>query len=110
MSGPDLLALLYILGAALLMGLSVPLTRGRVPRNSLYGFRTTKTLASDEVWYVANWYSGRCLFAAGVAILVGAVALRLLGSHLRKGAYAWTGLRRVPTPSPPTPAARRHRS
>ena len=92
MSLPGFLTLIYIGAAALLMGLSVPLIQGRIPRNALYGFRTPKTLASDEVWYPANWYSGRCLFAAGAAMLIGAVLLRLFGSHLSKDAYAWTGL------------------
>jgi len=89
---PDFLTLIYLAGGVLLMGLAVPLIRGWIPRNALYGFRTPKTLASDEVWYPANWYSGRCLFAAGAAMLIGAVALRLFGAHLSKDAYAWTGL------------------
>jgi hypothetical protein len=39
--------------------LCIPMALGRVPRNDLYGFRTGKTLSSDEVWYPANRLSGR---------------------------------------------------
>ena len=46
------------LGAAI-MGLmevitSVPLLLNWVPRNGLVGYRTKKTMASDELWYKAN--------------------------------------------------------
>jgi hypothetical protein len=34
--------------AALLIGLSIPLVQGKVPPNSTYGFRTSKTLAIIE--------------------------------------------------------------
>src|SRR5262249_37141483 len=37
---------------------SIPMILAKVPRNSLYGFRTTYTLSSDEVWYRANKISG----------------------------------------------------
>ncbi|MEP0767449.1 MAG: SdpI family protein [Fimbriimonadia bacterium] len=45
----------------------LPLAAGRVKRNPWYGFRTPKTLSSDEVWYPANRYAGRALAAAGIA-------------------------------------------
>jgi uncharacterized membrane protein len=46
--------------------LSIPMVLGKVPRNSLYGFRTAYTLSSDEVWYRANKVSGIALLLAGV--------------------------------------------
>jgi uncharacterized membrane protein len=46
--------------------LSIPMILGKVPRNSLYGFRTAYTLSSDEVWYRANKISGIALVLAGV--------------------------------------------
>src|SRR3954467_543519 len=44
-------------------------TRARFRRmnpNSGYGFRISKTLNNPRVWYDANAFSGRCLFALGV--------------------------------------------
>jgi hypothetical protein len=62
------------LGAAI-MGLmevitSVPLLLNLVPRNGLVGYRSQKTMASDEMWYKANSYLGRDSLWVGTVILV----------------------------------------
>lgn len=51
--------------ALMLMFLAVPLMLKLVPRNWLYGFRTPRTMASDEVWYPANQVCGVTLLIAG---------------------------------------------
>ena len=38
----------------LIVGLSIPLIRRRVKPNRLYGFRTPKTMSSEQIWYEAN--------------------------------------------------------
>ena len=43
---------------ALFAALAVPLALGLVPRGRWYGFRTPRTLLSDEVWYPANRFFG----------------------------------------------------
>jgi hypothetical protein len=45
------------------IALAVPLYRGRVPRNSVYGVRVPATLADDRVWYPINARGGRDLIA-----------------------------------------------
>jgi len=55
--------------------LSIPMILGKVPRNSLYGFRTAYTLSSDEEWYRANKISGIALLVAGAFWLVIGYAL-----------------------------------
>lgn len=58
------LAFIYsvLLASSLLICvLAVPLIQGRVQRNSWYGFRTRRTLASDAVWYPANRLVGKAL-------------------------------------------------
>jgi uncharacterized membrane protein len=55
----------------LIIVLSIPMILGKVPRNSLYGFRTAYTLSSDEVWYRANKVSGIALLLAGMFWLAG---------------------------------------
>jgi len=57
--------LLYAV-CALLVALSVPLVLKRIPRNSIYGFRTVATLARDDIWYRANVFAGWALIVAGV--------------------------------------------
>ena len=87
-----MLAFLWLAEGAVLCALSLPLVAGRIPRNGLYGFRTPKTLGSDEVWYPANRYAGRQLWVAGVAIVVGAAAILPFAPALSVDAVAYLGL------------------
>jgi len=50
--------------------LAIPMILGRVPPNSLYGFRTSKTLSSQEIWYASNRVCGWLLFAAAVLTIL----------------------------------------
>ena len=50
----------------LLVALAIPLILDMIPRNGFYGYRTPRTLASDEVWYPANRYAGKALVVAGL--------------------------------------------
>jgi uncharacterized membrane protein len=55
--------------AAIVM--SVPLILAKIPRNGLYGFRTPKTMSSDEMWYRTNKLGGKYLLAAGAVQVAG---------------------------------------
>lgn len=66
----------------LMMLLSFPLARGLIPRNGFYGFRTCKTLQSDDFWYAANRYAGRAMLMAGTVSLVGLLTLWLVAKRL----------------------------
>ena len=50
----------------LILLVSIPMVLGRVPPNGTYGFRTPKTLSSDDVWYPANRAAGWFMLAAAV--------------------------------------------
>ena len=92
---PDetLLLIVYGAGALLLMALAVPMIRGKVPPNGLYGFRVPKTMNNPDIWYPANAYAGRQLLWAGLAILLGVVVLYfILGNSLDAYALASLGL------------------
>jgi hypothetical protein len=67
----------------LCLGLSWPLYTGKVGRNHIYGFRTKKTLASDDVWYAVNRYAARRMlpWAAGLAGLGAATLMLPLEQH-----------------------------
>lgn len=73
----DKLLLLGVLavGGLVMGGFSIPMIQGRVPRNSFYGFRTAKTLASDEVWYPANRFAGVWLLRASVVMLAASLLI-----------------------------------
>ncbi|MGC8667416.1 MAG: SdpI family protein [Chthonomonadales bacterium] len=70
-----LLVLICIAGGTLILILGIPLTLGRIPRNGIYGFRTAKTLASDEAWYPANRFAGGQMIRAGAEIVALSLAL-----------------------------------
>ena len=48
------------------LAVSVPMILGKVPPNSVYGFRTPKTLSSQDVWYPANRAAGWLMLVAAV--------------------------------------------
>jgi hypothetical protein len=58
--------------------MAIPLILRKVSRNCAYGFRTSKTLSSDEIWYDANAYFGRAFF---IANFVTAILMLILYNH-----------------------------
>jgi hypothetical protein len=68
---------ILVFGASglLLIALAVPLIRGRVAPNPLYGLRCRETLADPVVWYRANALSARWMAALGGGLLVLVLAL-----------------------------------
>ena len=50
----------------LILALSIPMILDKVAPNGAYGFRTPKTLESEEVWYPANRAAGWFMLAAAV--------------------------------------------
>ena len=74
----------WIVAGLLTCGLSLPLVRGRVARNPLYGVRFPQSFASEDAWYAINRYGGRqlCLWSLPM-IAVGVVSLFLpLQTHV----------------------------
>jgi len=57
----------FLIGAGFIAAVSIPLILKVVPRNSVYGFRTPSTLASDEIWFRANHFAGWALLIAAGA-------------------------------------------
>lgn len=68
--------------ALLIIGLAIPLYLGKIERNGFYGFRTNKTLSSDEIWYAANRNSAVNFIGAGLLILLTAFVLLLVRNRL----------------------------
>lgn len=51
--------------------LALPLVFRWVPPNHLYGFRTTRTLADQDLWYRVNFFCGcAILVASGLSIIL----------------------------------------
>ena len=70
------LMIVCLVGGVLSMALSIPLIRGRIPPNGLYGFRVKKTLADPRIWYPVNTYAGKWLLVTGVWVIFAALTLR----------------------------------
>jgi hypothetical protein len=74
--------LLFVFVGALMAGLSLPLLLRRVKPNSLYGFRTPRTLSDENIWYEANAFAGRWTLGLGVLFaLISIVLYFLLGAN-----------------------------
>src|SRR5689334_13531461 len=54
----------------LFLAISMPLLRGSVPRNRLYGFRFRRALESEERWQQINTYGAKRLIRWSLLILV----------------------------------------
>jgi len=78
MNDPAIFLLLYLFGGVLFILLGLPLKYEKVPRNWFYGFRTRKTLSSDEIWYAVNRVSGIDMIRTGLVVASGALVLLAL--------------------------------
>lgn len=56
-----------VASCVLIAVISVPLIFKMVPPNGVYGFRTSLTRSSSDIWYQANAFMGWVLLAAAVA-------------------------------------------
>jgi uncharacterized membrane protein len=70
--------ILYGVIGLLLIGLSIPLMRGKVPPNSWYGFRTRLTLENPEIWYPVNAWAARRLLVVGLVTVIAALFTPLI--------------------------------
>ena len=61
--------IVFLLPTTLIL-FGVPLILRIVPPNHIYGFRMSKTLSDEGVWYAANYVAGWDLVLAGVAQFV----------------------------------------
>ena len=83
--------LLYLfIGAGLLQAiLAIPMILGKIPPNPIYGMRTAATMSEPKLWYLANRYTGKWLFATGILIAAAAIGLYLIpGLSVDTYAYA----------------------
>lgn len=61
----------------LVIALAIPMIRGRVKPNSLYGFRIPLTLDNPEIWYPANRFAGWLLLIWALISLAATLVLPL---------------------------------
>jgi hypothetical protein len=68
----------WIFCGVVCLALSIPLARGKVGRNAIYGVRFRESFQSDEAWMAINQFGGRRLMRwCWPLIAVGIVAIFL---------------------------------
>lgn len=72
-----LIILIFSIAGILEIIQAIPLILEKIKRNRLYGFRTPKTLSSDEIWYKSNKYMGKDFVLAGIILVIGSLFLLL---------------------------------
>ena len=60
---------------ALIVILGIPLILEKVKPNSVYGFRTVKTMSDEKIWYPANKYSGKLMIITGMIMILASAIL-----------------------------------
>lgn len=78
--------------AALTVGLSIPLLRGEVKRNGLYGVRLPESLASEEAWLDINRYGARRMILWSVPVFALGIAAFFVSFEGREGLALAFGL------------------
>ena len=73
------------------MGLAVPLARGHVRRNVLYGVRIAESLRSDEAWAEINRYGGRRMIIWSLPLIAVGIAAFFLPLRSRTGLTMFLG-------------------
>ena len=63
------LAIMDVVTGLIFLGVFIPLVQRKIGRNPFYGFRTSKTLASDKAWYAVNYSAAK----AGVYMSIGVI-------------------------------------
>ena len=59
----------WTLAGLVVIGLAVPLARGWIGPNRLYGVRLPESFRSDDAWYAINRYGGRRLILWAVPMV-----------------------------------------
>lgn len=68
----------WLLTGLLCIALSIPLVKGHVPRNALYGVRFPAAFRSDEDWLAINRFGGKQMIGWSIPmILIGIISLFL---------------------------------
>ncbi len=71
----------FIIPSAIFFILSLPLILRFVPRNRIYGIRTSKTISDELVWYRANRYGGWMVLLSSLFYFLVALLFPTSDSH-----------------------------
>ena len=64
-----LFTLTTVLIAVITIALAIPMIKGKIKPNRIYGFKTNKTLSDATIWYKANTYAGKVMVFTGIIMI-----------------------------------------
>lgn len=70
-----LLLITFVISGLLMVAVAIPFINRKVKPNGWYGFRTSKTLQHEDLWYEVNAHTGRLLLWSGIATVVASIIL-----------------------------------
>jgi uncharacterized membrane protein len=82
MSDVNIAVLIFTGVGIVFIALGIPLFQGRVPPNSWYGCRTTRTLSDEKIWYAVNRVTGKDMILIGILVIISSLALFIFGRSL----------------------------
>lgn len=78
MQTENIVGLALLLSGAVIIAVCLPLLRGNIKPNALYGVRMAKSFESDENWFKMNCYGAKqMMLGAAIMMLCGIVAFFL---------------------------------
>jgi len=60
----------WTVAGLLCIGLGIPLVRGRIGPNALYGVRFPQSFQSDDAWFAINRFGGKRLIVWSIPLIV----------------------------------------
>jgi uncharacterized membrane protein len=64
----------WTIAGLLVIALAIPLARGQIGPNAIYGVRFPQSFQSDEAWYAINRFGGRRMMIWSIPIIATAIA------------------------------------
>jgi uncharacterized membrane protein YjgN (DUF898 family) len=72
------LAIMDVVTGLIFLGVFIPLVQRKIGRNSFYGFRTSKTLASDKAWYAVNYSAAKAGVYMSICVIIFGIVLAIV--------------------------------
>ena len=88
MSEVTIAALIFSGVGAVFIALGIPLFQKRVPPNTWYGCRTTKSLSDERIWYAVNRITGQDMILTGILIIMSSLIVFMLRNQMNPNTAA----------------------
>ena len=87
MNANSIFALLNIISAVLIIGISIPLVLRKIKMNYWYGIRIKESFISEDNWYIINEYGGKQMIIWSVPLFIAGISCLFIPISNAKGAW-----------------------